>query len=81
MFTGKKGRITSASGNASLGSDSCRGVNGESEITSLLVTPFSAYLLLSQFQSFQLHPVGANVGKIVLRLLHKPGFGAATENL
>src|SRR5277367_2098165 len=36
---------------------------------------------LSQFQSFQLHPVGVNVRKVVLRLLNKPAFGAAAENL
>jgi hypothetical protein len=36
---------------------------------------------LNQFQPFQLHPVGADVGKIVLRLLHQPAFGAAAEYL
>jgi hypothetical protein len=36
---------------------------------------------LNQFQLFQLHPVGADVGKIVLSLLHKPAFGAAAKHL
>ena len=36
---------------------------------------------LNQFQLFQLHPVGADVGKIVLSLLHKPTFGAAAKHL
>jgi hypothetical protein len=36
---------------------------------------------LSQFEPFQFHPVGANVGKVILRLLHKPAFGAAAKDL
>lgn len=35
----------------------------------------------NQFESFQLQPVGTNVGEVVLRLLHQPAFGAASENL
>ena len=36
---------------------------------------------LNQLQPLELQPVGADVRKIVLRLLHKPTFGAATEDL
>ena len=36
---------------------------------------------LRWFQPFQLQAVGADVGKIVLRLLHQPAFSAAAENL
>ena len=38
-------------------------------------------LHLSRLQPLQLEPVGVNVRKVVLRLLNKPAFGAAAENL
>src|SRR5260370_6058474 len=37
--------------------------------------------VLNQLQPLQLQPAGADVSKIVLRLLHQPAFGAASENL
>jgi len=36
---------------------------------------------LNEFQPFQFQPVGANMRKVVLRLLNKPAFGAAAEHL
>ena len=38
-------------------------------------------LPLHQFQTLELYPVGANMCKVVLRLLHKSAFGAAGEHL
>jgi len=35
---------------------------------------------LSQYQPLQLHSAGADVGKVVLRLLHKPAFRAAAKH-
>ena len=35
---------------------------------------------LSEFEPPDLDPVGANVCKIVLRLLHQPALGAASED-
>jgi hypothetical protein len=36
---------------------------------------------LGELQPFQFQPIGVNVGKVVLRLLNKPAFSAAAENL
>ena len=36
---------------------------------------------LGEFEPRNLDPVGANVRKIVLRLLHQPAFGAISEDL
>jgi len=36
---------------------------------------------LGEFQPLQFNPLGADVGKVVLRPLHKPAFGAASEDL
>ena len=36
---------------------------------------------LDQFQLFQLHPVAAHLRKVVMRLLDKPAFIGAAENL
>jgi len=36
---------------------------------------------LCQFQPLQLDTIGVDVGKLILRLLHKPALGAAAENL
>jgi hypothetical protein len=40
-----------------------------------------AVLGLSDFQPFQFNPVTADLGKVVLGLLHKPAFFSAAENL
>jgi len=37
--------------------------------------------VLGQLQPLEFHTLGANVREIVLRLLHKPAFGAAAEDL
>jgi uncharacterized protein with HEPN domain len=34
-----------------------------------------------RFQALQLDAVGTDMGKVILRLLHQPAFGAAAENL
>ncbi len=34
-----------------------------------------------RFQALELDAVGVNLGKVVVRLLRKPAFGAASENL
>src|ERR1017187_7586612 len=36
---------------------------------------------LNEFQPFQLYAVAADLGKVVLGLLHKPAFLVAAENL
>src|SRR6516164_4218448 len=36
---------------------------------------------LGEFQPLQFNPLGADLGKVVLRLLHEPAFGAASEDL
>ncbi len=36
---------------------------------------------LRKFEAFELYAAGRNLRKVILRLLHKPSFGAATENL
>ena|ERR1017187_1567613 len=43
--------------------------------------PFVKHRVLHQLQPFQVHPVAADLGKIVLGLLHKPAVFGTAENL
>ena len=43
--------------------------------------PFAKHRALNQFQPFQLDPATADLGKIVLGLLHKPAVFGTAENL
>jgi hypothetical protein len=40
-----------------------------------------AVLGSSNFQPFQFNPISADLGKVVMGLLHKPAFFSAAENL
>lgn len=42
---------------------------------------FLQTLLLSQLQPLEFEPFAADLGKLVLRLLHKPAFLATAEDL
>ena len=43
--------------------------------------PFMKHRALNQLQTFQVHLVRADMGKIVLRLLHQPAVCGTAENL